>query len=186
MGRRTKTSKISLNADGTASVELTRGHIAIIDQSDIPLVSSYKWHSRPSRGTSYAVRNVRNTDGVFVGRGMHRDIAGIGDYDGTTSIDHIDRDGLNNRRSNLRVANATLQKLNQCVRQDNTSGANGIHMRPWGKWQARIAVGGQRFSLGHFDTYGEAKRCYDAVRRVVGALVDTLVPSIDQQQEEAA
>ena len=180
MRRTSKTSKISLNGDGTARVELTRGLSAIIDEADIPLVAPHKWHAKPSRkGVNYAMRNSKTKPSI--GIPMHRDIAGAGDWDGKTSVDHINRDGLDNRRSNLRLATNTLQKLNQNVRSDNTSGDPGIHLRPSGEWQARISVRNQRVSLGHFKTFGEAKLCRDAVLAVVDSLIKELAPSIDRR-----
>lgn len=116
---------------------------------------------------------------------MHRDIAALAAWDGSTSIDHIDLNGLNNRRSNLRLANHTVQKLNQTTRKDNTSTVPGIHLRPWGEWQARVAVGKKRISLGHYKSFGEAKRVQDAARKVIDILLTEVVPSLDKKQPES-
>jgi hypothetical protein len=185
--RTSKTSTISLNDDGTAWVELTQAKRALIDQSDIPLVAPYRWHAKKSsKGVFYAYRNRKNDRGQFQGWPMHRDIAGFDGFSTPTQVDHINRDGLDNRRSNLRVANGTIQKLNQSLRKDNTSGGNGVHLRPWGEWQARIAIAGKRVSLGHFKTYGEARQCYNAVRGLIDSILHDLVPSLDKAREEAA
>jgi hypothetical protein len=185
--RTSKTSTISLNDDGTAWVELTQEKRALIDQEDIPLVAPYRWYAKKaSKDVFYACRSKKNEKGEFRCWPMHRDIAGMDTYTTSTQLDHINRDGLDNRRSNLRLANGTVQKLNQTLRRDNTSGGNGVHLRPWGEWQARIAIAGKRVSLGHFKTYGEARQCYNAVRDLIDKLINDLAPSLEKSREEAA
>ncbi len=76
--------------------------------------------------------------------------------------DHIDGNGLNNRRSNLRPASNSQQVANQGVRSDNTSGYKGVTWREdRGKWEAKIQSGGKRRCLGLFDDKIEAAKVYD-------------------------
>lgn len=140
-----------------AYVELTRGHWATIDANDAPLVANRKWHSYTSRGVTYAAMNGEGGKRVQ----MHFLISG------EKNIDHINRDGLDNRRSNLRPSTHTFQKLNQGIRKDNSSGINGVHLRPNGRWQARIGFFGKRVNLGHFDTKDEAAIAVGIARAIV-------------------
>lgn len=75
-------------------------------------------------------------------------------------LDHIDGCGSNNRIANLREATATLNKANEKLRVDNSSGFKGAKPHPNGKWQARISVGGKRLSLGYHATAAEAHAAY--------------------------
>lgn len=76
-------------------------------------------------------------------------------------VDHINGDRLDNRISNLRLANDTQNSVNAKIRHDNTSGAKGVswHSRRK-KWQAQINQNGKRKSLGYFKTVAEASAEY--------------------------
>lgn len=168
MGRRTS-SEITLLGDGTAKVSLSQGYHAIIDVRDIPIIREYRWHVKPSRFTHYAACTLPNERSSTA---MHRMLMGLGNWDGRISVDHINGDGLDNRRCNLRLANRTIQKLNQRVGRNNTSGELGVHLRPTGLWQARFGVGKKRYSLGHFKDYNQAVHVQQTVRRIVADLLD--------------
>ncbi len=155
---KTKTSRVLPQDDGTALVELTQDKWAIIDIEDAEEIGKRKWHYSHGYTTGYACRSD--------GKQMHRIILGL-----DSQVDHINRNGLDNRRSNLRPCTNTINKLNERTRKDNTSGDSGIHLRPWGKWQARIAVGNKRYSLGHFDSYGDAKFCMDSMRKIIADIL---------------
>jgi hypothetical protein len=82
-------------------------------------------------------------------------------------VDHIDRDGLNNRKSNLREG-AEINARNQGIRKDNTSGFKGVSWHEdgkYGKWRAEIQVNGKQHRFGHFDDKDGAARAYDAAVR---------------------
>ena len=161
-----KASEIKIIGNGAAEVALTQGKVAIIDVEDIPVVAPYKWHAvEGTKNVWYARHSPAKKPALH----MHRLI--FGELPSDAQVDHIDQNGLNNRRSNLRLANATVQKLNQTTRKDNTSGCNGVHIRPNGKWQARISVQGKRVSLGHFATYQDAVYCMESVRKIVDELL---------------
>jgi hypothetical protein len=168
-----KASRIEFVGDGTAKVELTQGLYATIDAQDAETVGLFKWHAVRSGKTHYA-RTCTKKLGKFRSAQMHRMIAGL-DPESSAQIDHIDRDGLNNRRANLRITGGTLQKLNQTVRLDNTSGVTGVHLRPDGKWQARIGLYGKRYNLGVFATSEEAVHARKMARQIVTDIVEPLI-----------
>lgn len=95
--------------DGTFAVPLTRGKVAIVDAEDVALVAAYQWQAKPNRGNWYA-RTTINVDGRRVSVGMHRLL--IQPRRGYVP-DHIDGDGLNNRRSNLREATYSQNRKNR-------------------------------------------------------------------------
>jgi hypothetical protein len=76
-------------------------------------------------------------------------------------IDHIDRDGLNNRRENLRVSTPSQNSQNSRKNSLNTSGFKGVFFQKGlGKWRAQIKTNGKRKSLGCFLSPEEAHEAY--------------------------
>jgi hypothetical protein len=77
-------------------------------------------------------------------------------------VDHIDGDGLNNRRSILRLATRTQIRRNSKRPSNNTSGWKGVLWdKAKRKWRARICVNNIKKSLGRFHTKEEAAYAYD-------------------------
>lgn len=87
-------------------------------------------------------------------------------------VDHIDGNGLNNLRSNLRFATMSQNIANSKVRKDNTTGYKGVSWfvgskHPNGVWKskpswtARIGINGKRITVGYFATKEEAARAYN-------------------------
>jgi len=76
-------------------------------------------------------------------------------------VDHRDCDGLNNRRSNLRLATMVQNMLNQGCRRDNASGFKGVTWdKGRSKWRAQIALNKKRHYLGLFDEPEAAHAAY--------------------------
>ena len=74
-------------------------------------------------------------------------------------IDHVDRDPLNNKLSNLRLLSHSENNHNEKVRSTNTSGTPGVYWdRDKRRWRAFIGVGGRRLNLGRFKDFNEAAR----------------------------
>jgi hypothetical protein len=78
--------------------------------------------------------------------------------DGMT-IDHIDRNPLNNKIENLRLATQSQNSINTSVPKNNTTGYKGVLTTPSGKFQARLGYKGKKLYLGLFDTAEEAAEC---------------------------
>ena len=77
------------------------------------------------------------------------------------SIDHVDRNSLNNNLSNLRVATASEQNINRdCV--INAKGCSFNKNR--NKWQAYISINCKQLHLGCFDTEQEAHQAYQTYK----------------------
>ncbi|MBV8278501.1 MAG: HNH endonuclease [Verrucomicrobia bacterium] len=90
-------------------------------------------------------------------------------------VDHVNGDGLDNRRANLRLASATQNAHNRKIRRDNTSGFKGVRFdQSSQRWDARITFQGKRYYLGLFVTAELAARTYDqAARRLFGDFART-------------
>lgn len=77
-------------------------------------------------------------------------------------VDHVNCNGLDNRRNNLRVANNWEQAANTPLRSTNKSGLKGVSWnKQRKKWQANICAKGRKYHLGFFDDKYEAKQAYD-------------------------
>lgn len=126
-----------------------------VDTTDYSVIRNHKWHAQPADHTVYAA----NSQHVRIHNFLLPDAA---------EVDHKDRNGLNNRRSNLRPATQSQNSANQRKRVDGLSSRyRGVHRRQSNKvngkqFKARIQVGDKRYYLGGFTTEEAAARAYDA------------------------
>lgn len=140
------------------------GLFATVDEEDYPLVSGYRWNVQPGRNTFYAV-HISKVGGRTITLRMHRLVHGDTDL----FIDHIDGDGLNNTRSNLRAVTNQQNASNRNRPTKPRSPYIGVSWS-WSKrrpWRAFIGYPGSSspLYLGRFETEIEAARAYDAAAR---------------------
>lgn len=87
----------------------------------------------------------------------------------TEDVDHINRNRLDNRRCNLRVASRSQNMQNQGIRKDNTSGYRGVYWhRDAKKWRAYIRVNNKTIMGGYFNTASEAGQRAAEMRKEYG------------------
>lgn len=147
------------NQANTVQIPLTQGLFATIDAADLHIVQPYRWRIKMASRTSYAQASILLPSGRWAVMMMHRLILGLGrgDY-GKAEVDHIDSDGLNNSRGNLRICTRSENSMNQRKRSDNSSGIAGVYLDAnSGKWRVRIEVDGKRISLGLFASKDQAR-----------------------------
>lgn len=136
----------------TMEVPLTRGMVALVDDSDYERVmESGPWHAYPGPRTHYARHSI--TPGRQVT--LHSFLTGW------SLVDHINGDGLDDRRVNLRAATHAQNNANVRLRRDNHSGFKGVADSRSGRWRAYIGSS-PVLHIGTFDTPEEAARAYDA------------------------
>jgi hypothetical protein len=140
---------------------LTRGHVAVIDDEDAHL-AAFKWristHKRSC--TLYAIRwsGPRATKRRLR---LHREVLGI--TDPLLEVDHVNGDGLDCRRGNLRIATRAQNQRNRTKQRNNTSGFKGVYWNTEARrWLAQIKVERIRKHIGYYATAEEAARAYDA------------------------
>lgn len=147
---------------GILEIPLTQGKVAIIDEADWPLVRGYRWRATKSTRTYYASATVAGTWPHKTAL-MHRVILGLDDS--SIEGDHRDGDGLNNRRSNLRVATKLQNRRNKRLYRNSRSGFKGVkhnpNLHPLRQWIANIKANGRMIYLGAFGTKEEAAMAYD-------------------------
>jgi hypothetical protein len=141
------------------------GHLAIVDEDDADIVADRHWilMVKGHRQYAYTYRQPRqnNCNKKLL---LHRLILNAPDG---IMVDHINGDGLDNRRENLRLATLTQNFHNSTKHRDGTqSRYKGVESRPRGRWRARICVNGIRISAGEFATELEAAQAYDRAARL--------------------
>jgi hypothetical protein len=142
------------------TIALTKGYVAQVDDADYEQVKAAgPWFAVLSKsGKIYAHHSV--WVGYRSQEGMHRFVLGL--IDGNVEGDHIDGDGRNNQRYNLRVATPSQNCQNRGMPSSNTSGYKGVSWhKNSGRWQATIKYGPVRKHLGYFDNVQDAAKAYD-------------------------
>lgn len=136
------------------TIPLTQEHYAIVDDEDYDMLIAYgKWHwhlrgyAANGRGSAVMMHNL-----------ILRPPFGF-------TVDHIDGNGLNNQKSNLRVASCSQNQANQKKSRANTLGFKGITAIRTGGYIARI--GKERKYLGFYTTKEEAAQAYDKAARLL-------------------
>lgn len=143
---------------------------AIVNDKDYELVSRYRWFYEKSRNNQhtfnhYAMTELRENGKKLRKLRMHSLIL---DHFGKGSvIDHVNGNGLDNRRSNLRICTTRENALNtRRNRHLNKHGVNKFHDR----YQSKISMKNKQIHLGTFLTEAEAVAAYQAGQRIATAL----------------
>lgn len=142
-------------------IPLTQGKFALVDDEDYNYLMQFTWFLQKTHTSDlfYAGTNI-NIRGISERVMMHTMIMGF-----PPIVDHLNGNGLDNTRKNLRPATAQFNSYNRGANKNNTSGFKGVHFckgavdKPW---QARIGFRGARHSLGYYATAEEAHEAYKA------------------------
>lgn len=139
-------------------IQLTRGKVTKVDDSDYEWLMTYKWCSFKVGKHWYA---VSRRDGDFIY--MHKLIMST---IGKERVDHVNQDGLDNQRINLRRASQSQNLANRGMNVNNTSGYKGVSWNSQKqKWYARIKVQYEYHFLGYFDDIKVAALAYNKSAR---------------------
>ena len=139
--RRSKRNEYRNVDDGSIEVIATNNIAFFIDKEDEERVKKYTWSVCTNKR---GLQTVMNRQGLS----LHQYLI---NSNREWETDHIDRDRLNNRRSNLRRCTHQQNQFNQGLQRNNTSGAIGVRFYPQrGKYVARIKYCGKDIHLGYY------------------------------------
>jgi hypothetical protein len=141
-------------------IPLTQGRYAIVDPDDFERLNKHKWHAVRQNNTFYAIRCIGPKKNRIRIR-MHREIIRPPDH---LVVDHINHNGLDNRKANLRPATRAQNNYNRLAikRKGSTSKYKGVAWKKdKNKWRARIHFNGKLIFLGYFKDEIQAAKAYD-------------------------
>lgn len=142
------------NEDTPVEIPFSDGSTFIVSEEDVDYVKQFTW-TKMTNG--YVSRRTPRPEPTSLY--LHREIL---DAPEGMSVDHINGNKLDNRRSNLRLCNMSQNIANTSVRINSQSGLKGVYyFKRDGTWQAQITVNYKRIHLGYFKTPNEAATAYD-------------------------
>ncbi len=139
-------------------IPLTKGRFAIVDDEDYLHLMQFKW----AVSEGYAVRNSETINGMReTGIKMHRQVLAFPKF----SLDHINRNRLDNRKCNLRPCTLSTNPLNAKKKSTSTTPYKCV-ARHKGKWRPYVCIGGKQTYFGLFDTAEQAAFARDFAAKV--------------------
>ncbi len=135
-------------------IPLTQGKYALVDNEDYEWLNQWKWLARKDKKIYYAQRSYKNT--IIL---MHREIINV-KFDNI--VDHINHNGLDNRKENLRECNYQQNRHNSTGNKNVTSVFKGVYWsKRCNKWACKIRKGEKNTHLGYYFNDVNAAKMYD-------------------------
>lgn len=164
-------------------IPLTRGKVALVSDEDYERVAEKKWTAARNKYTWYAMHYYRDHGGKVRAIYMHRFILNAPP---TIRVDHRNRNGLDNRRCNIRLATAIQNGHNRRKDSSSKQQFKGVIERG-GRHYVRLKVGERVQSFGGYPDAEAAARVYDAIAtRLRGEFALTNFPDIDPTADDLA
>ena len=142
-------------------IPLTQEKFALIDDEDFDLISQYKWCAVKNKNIYYTMRGywdkqIKKRKQIK----MHRLIMGV--TDPKIQIDHINGDGLDNRKVNLRICTNQQNHMNRKSNKNCSSKFKGVSwFKRDKKWRSQITVHQKKIYLGDFNNETQAAIAYN-------------------------
>lgn len=139
-------------------IKLIQNQVALVDNEDYELLNSFKWQFILCKDKGYAKReywdkNLKKYFRIF----MHKQI-----LNDAKIVDHKNRNGLDNRRENLRSVTTSQNAMNSRVSKNSVSGYKGVgFVKSHNMWRCRIMIQRKEFTLGEYSTAIEAAQSYN-------------------------
>jgi len=130
--------------------------IILIDKADFEQLKQYSWYVDKVKNKFYATRSGYPGSPIR----MHRVIMGVSDP--KIQVDHRDKNGLNNKRSNLRLCTNRQNSCNKIAIKNRTSKYLGVWFnKRKGSWKCEIMKDGKKVYSRSFKTEDEAALAYN-------------------------
>lgn len=137
-------------------IPLTQGKVAMVDDEDFEYLSKNKWFCAKGRNTFYAQRRDGKNGPIIH---MHRLIMNTSI---NKEVDHIDCNGLNNQKVNLRNCTRIENSYNSRMKSTNQNKVKGISFAKWANmYRVQLKTNGKRIHVGYFKTIFEASSAYN-------------------------
>ena len=141
-------------------IPLTKGQFAIVDDEDYEWLNERSW----CYSHGYALRGTNSGKRIYMHREINNTPEGL-------ETDHINRDKLDNRRSNLRTANRSMNSANHSAHRHNITGIKGVVLDKRTRlYRAQIGVDGKRIHLGYFKDVEQAKQARGKAEKIYHAV----------------
>lgn len=125
-----------------------------VDDEDYDNLKKYPWGVLKCINSDVLYVKARNVDPLRPRKyySMHRFILGIDDP--TIFVDHIDGNGLNNQKSNLRLCTHRQNKMNMGKQKNNSTGFKGVYRLKDGRYKTSLSIrkDGKRIHLRSFES----------------------------------
>ena len=142
-------------------IQLSKGgknkgkYVALVDDEDFETLNQFRWYAMKYKRTVYAGRHIV-VNGNRATQFLQWDILN------GKGIDHIDGNGLNNQKSNLRFCTISENQMNSRKRENTSSIYKGVHFNNRNKkWKAQIYINEKSIHLGYFTNEIEAAKAYN-------------------------
>jgi len=136
-------------------IKLNYGLVAQVDDEDFSYLNQFKWYAKKDKKTIYVIANKTQKNNLHESS-MARLIMKTPD---DLEVDHIDHNGLNNQKSNLR--NCSRNENMQNKTSSSSSGYLGVHINRNKYIVAHIKIKNKMAHLGTFKTIEDAAKAYD-------------------------
>lgn len=135
----------------------------MVDDYDFDQVSKYKWRVLVFRHSCYAIAHIPDADHPSGRRAvyLHRFILDL-PKGRQPEVDHINHDGLDCRRSNMRICSRSENQRNSRFRGKNKSGFLGV-FASGNRWYASVQVNGIRYESDRFECVIDAAKAHDVL-----------------------
>lgn len=146
-------------------IELTQGLYALCDDEDYEmLMEGPKWQAAKSGNNYYAIRSrclgIKTPKGYYKKETERMHVLIVGKRKGLV-IDHINHNGLDNRKENLRFSTTNQNQHNRGKNKENKTGYKGVWAEKHGGYRAQISIDNERIYLGVYKTPADAALAYN-------------------------
>lgn len=136
-------------------IKLNKNKIALIDDVDLELTSKYKWYLHTGSKKPYVYTNDGKGNSLL----LHRLITSAPKG---KVVDHINGNGLDNRRNNLRICSISENLVNQGPQKNNKSGVKGVSWN-MGQWLVQVKYKNKRVYAKRFKSLEQAREAYKII-----------------------